>query len=172
MNGLKDREPGLTYTGPMGLPALGYNRGKYSWSKDNGAEISRGWIAWGSSLRDLAEKIGVNPPALENTITEYNRACEGGEDPLGRPKDKLNPLGPGPYYAMKLWPCLLNTQGGPRRNVKAQVLYPDGTPVPRLYGAGELGSLFGFLYQGAGNISECLAFGRIGGREAAKELLG
>jgi succinate dehydrogenase/fumarate reductase flavoprotein subunit len=156
-------------TGAMAIPALGYNRGKYSWSRDNGAEIGRGWIVPGGTPRELAEKIGVSAAALENTLREYNRGCESGVDTLGRPKDKLVALGPGPYYAMKLWPCLLNTQGGPRRNERAQVLYPDGTPIPRLYSAGELGSLFGLLYQGAGNLGECLAFGRIAGREAANE---
>jgi succinate dehydrogenase/fumarate reductase flavoprotein subunit len=156
-------------TGAMAVPAIGYNRGRYSWSRDNGEEISRGWISSGGTPGDLGEKIGVNAPALENTIREYNLGCEKGEDPLGRPKDKLVPLGPGPYYGMKLWPCLINTQGGPRRNGRGQVVYPDGTPIPRLYSAGELGSLFGLLYQGAGNIGECLAFGRIAGREAARE---
>ena len=159
-------------TGAMAVPAIGYNRGRYFWSSDNGAEVSRGWIDSGGTLKDLAGKIEVNEAALENTVREYNLGCEKGEDLLGRPKDKLVPLGPGPYYAMKLWPCLLNTQGGPRRNEKAKVLYPDGTPIPRLYSAGELGSLFGLLYQGAGNLGECLAFGRIAGREAAKESLG
>jgi succinate dehydrogenase/fumarate reductase flavoprotein subunit len=159
-------------TGAMAVPAIGYNRGRYFWSRDNGAEITRGWIDLGATLKDLAGKIGVDAVALENTVREYNLGCERGEDLLGRSKDKLVPLGPGPYYAMKLWPCLLNTQGGPRRNEKAQVLYPDGTPIPRLYSAGELGSLFGLLYQGAGNLGECLAFGRIAGREAAKEPIG
>ena len=157
-------------TGAMGLPNLGYNRGRYSWSKDNSAEISRGWILGDNTLAGLAKKVGVDPAALEKTVSEYNRYCELGEDPVfHRLKDKLAPVGPGPYYAMKLWPCLLNTQGGPRRNTKAQVLYPDGRPIPGLYSAGELGSLFGLLYQGAGNLGECLAFGRIAGREAAKE---
>jgi succinate dehydrogenase/fumarate reductase flavoprotein subunit len=159
-------------TGAMAVPAIGYNRGKYSWSRNNGAEINRGWISSGATLRYLAEKVGVNAAALENTVREYNLGCEKGEDLLGRPRDKLVPLGPGPYYAMKLWPCLLNTQGGPRRNERAQVVYPDGTPIPRLYSAGELGSLFGLLYQGAGNIGECLAFGRIAGRGAAYESIG
>jgi 3-oxosteroid 1-dehydrogenase len=46
---------------------------------------------------------------------------------------------------------------------------PDGTPIPRLYSAGELGSIYSYLYQGTGNIGECLAFGRISGRNAAAE---
>ena len=61
----------------------------------------------------------------------------------------------------------LNTQGGPRRNARAQIVRPDGSPIPRLYSAGELGSIYSYLYQGTGNIGECLAFGRIAGRNAA-----
>ncbi|MEX2616093.1 MAG: FAD-binding protein [Alphaproteobacteria bacterium] len=44
-----------------------------------------------------------------------------------------------------------------------------GTPIPRLYSAGELGSIYSYLYQGTGNIGECLAFGRIAAREAVAE---
>ena len=79
----------------------------------------------------------------------------------------LSPLSEGPYYAVELSPSMLNTQGGPRRNNKAQIVKPDGTPIPRLYSAGELGSIYSYLYQGTGNIGECLAFGRIAGRETA-----
>lgn len=41
-----------------------------------------------------------------------------------------------------------NTQGGPRRNVEAQVLDVFGEPIPRLYSSGELGSMWGLIYQG------------------------
>ena len=69
----------------------------------------------------------------------------------------------------ELSPSMLNTQGGPRRNEKAQIVRPDGSPIPRLYSAGELGSIYSYLYQGTGNIGECLAFGRVSGRNAAAE---
>ena len=158
--------------GPLGVTAIGYNRGRYAWSKDNEKEIRRGWIVADDTLAGLAQKTGLDRTMLEKTVDQYNQNCQRGEDvEFHRPQDKLASLGPGPYYAVKLWPCLLNTQGGPRRNAKAQVLYPDGRPIPRLYSAGELGSLYGLLYQGAGNLGECLAFGRIAGREAAKESL-
>ena len=81
----------------------------------------------------------------------------------------LEPIAVGPFYAVELSPSMLNTQGGPRRNEKAQIVRPDGTPIPRLYSAGELGSIYSYLYQGTGNIGECLAFGRIAGRNAAAE---
>jgi predicted oxidoreductase len=59
--------------------------------------------------------------------------------------------------------------GGPRRNARAQIMRPDGSPIPRLYSAGELGSIYSYLYQGTGNIGECLAFGRIAGCNAVAE---
>jgi succinate dehydrogenase/fumarate reductase flavoprotein subunit len=159
--------------GPMGSTVTGYNRGRYAWSKDNGEEIQRGWILADDTIAGLGRKAGLDGEVLQRTIIQYNQDCELGQDrAFHRPKDKLVAVGPGPYLAMKLWPCLLNTQGGPRRNEKAQVLYPDGRPVPRLYSAGELGSLYGLLYQGAGNLGECLAFGRIAGKEAAQEKVG
>ena len=81
----------------------------------------------------------------------------------------LAPVAAPPFYAVELSPSMLNTQGGPRRNEKAQIVRPDGSPIPRLYSAGELGSIYSYLYQGTGNIGECLAFGRISGRNAAAE---
>jgi len=49
------------------------------------------------------------------------------------------------------------------------VLRPDGEPIPRLYSAGELGSLWGLIYEGGSNLSECIVSGRIAGKNAAKE---
>jgi predicted oxidoreductase len=81
----------------------------------------------------------------------------------------LAPLAAPPVYAVELSPSMLKTQGGPRRNEKAQIVRPDSTPIRRLYSAGELGSIYSYLYQGTGNIGECLAFGRVAGRHAAAE---
>jgi predicted oxidoreductase len=64
---------------------------------------------------------------------------------------------------------MVNTMGGPRRDAQARVMRKDGTPVGRLYSAGELGSLWGHLYCGGGNVGEALAVGRIAGRNAAGE---
>ena len=81
----------------------------------------------------------------------------------------MPPIVDPPFYAVELSPSMLNTQGGPRRNEKAQIVRPDGTPIPRLYSAGELGSIYSYMYQGTGNIGECLAFGRVAGRNAAAQ---
>ena len=49
------------------------------------------------------------------------------------------------------------------------LIKPRRQGLTRLYSAGELGSIYSYLYQGTGNIGECLAFGRIAGRNAAAE---
>ena len=44
-----------------------------------------------------------------------------------------------------------------------------GKPVPRLYAAGELGSVLGHLYLSGGDLAGCFDGGRIAGRAAADE---
>jgi hypothetical protein len=75
----------------------------------------------------------------------------------------------GDLYGLPVWPCLLNTQGGPKRNSRGQILNVWGKPIKRLYSAGEMGSIWGFLYQSGGNLAECLGPGRIVGFNAAAE---
>ena len=156
--------------GPITRLGHGANRG-YTWSADNSAEIERGWIAYGDNPRELAAKLRIAPvERLEAGIEAYRTQCkEGKDDGFGRPKKTLQGLS-GRLYAVPIWPCLLNTQGGPRRNARSQILDSQGTPIKRLYGAGELGSIWGFLYQSGGNLGECLGLGRMVGRLAAAEI--
>jgi succinate dehydrogenase/fumarate reductase flavoprotein subunit len=152
-------------SGPAG-PA-----GIYKWSADNSKELERGWIKQGDTVKDLARKIGVDPESLTESVRNYNLYCKHGEDvEFQREPISLVPLETPPYYAVELWPGGPNTQGGPKRNSRAQVMRADGSPVPRLYSAGELGSIYGMLYpSGGGNLAECIAFGRIAGENASGE---
>ena len=157
--------------GPVSRTAgLGSAGVRHAWSKDNSVEIKKGWIVRDETLAGLARKLGMDTAELQYTVDKWNTGVRTGRDTLyGRElPDDLNTalIETGPYYAMELHPCLLNTQGGPKRNEKAEVTDPFGVPIPRLFSAGELGSLWGLIYQGGGNISECLAFGRIAGRNA------
>jgi hypothetical protein len=163
----------LRKKGPLYASTIGGWAGiieKYKWSADNSEELTKGWIVQADTLRDLAVKIGKNPDAIENTVNTWNGYATAGKDPeYGRAASKLAPIQTPPYYAMELVPCFVNTQGGPRRNKHARILDVTGNPIPRLYSAGECGSIHSYLYQGAGNIGECMAFGRIAGRNAAAE---
>jgi succinate dehydrogenase/fumarate reductase flavoprotein subunit len=157
--------------GPIANPSGPFGPLKlYEWSADNTAEIEKGWIRKADTIGHLAELIGVPTEALEQTITDWNRYCREGADPeQGRDPTTLTPIDTPPYYEIIQWPGSGNTLGGPRRDENARVLSTDGNPIPRLYSAGELGSIYGFLYQGGGNLAECIAFGRIAGANAAAE---
>lgn len=141
----------------------------YTWSADNQIELGKGWIKSAPDLAQLTQMLGLPEGSLLNTIVRWNAHCAAGEDvDFGRTK-MLAPFTDGPCYAIELSPSMLNTQGGPRRNARAQVVRPGGAPIPRLYSAGELGSIYSYLYQGTGNIGECFAFGRIAARNAVAE---
>ncbi len=142
---------------------------RYDWSEDNRTELAKGWIKTADSLASLALAVGLDPVTLEDTVRRWNRACDAKHDATFGRTLMMAPIASGPFYAVELSPSMLNTQGGPRRDEKARIVRPDGTPIPRLYSAGELGSIYGYLYQGTGNIGECLAFGRVSGRNAAAE---
>lgn len=172
-------------------PALGGST--YIWSASNQTEINAGWIIEGpTSPSDLANAINassinsvppdtvggpasqitfnISPTTLTNTINAYNGYCANGVDTqFGRPKTALVPLQTPPFYAIPLWPGGPNNMGGPIRNAMGQVCDPYNNPIPRLYSAGECGSIWGFFYPGAGNLSECLVFGQISGHNAAQE---
>jgi succinate dehydrogenase/fumarate reductase flavoprotein subunit len=143
---------------------------KYKWSADSAVELEKGWILKGDTIRELALKMGKNPDTLERTLATWNQSCASGNDSeFGRPAARMLPIKTPPYYAMELVPAFVNTLGGPRHNGHAQVLDTNRKPIPRLYSAGELGSIFSYHYQGAGNFGECVAFGRIAGEHAAAE---
>jgi succinate dehydrogenase/fumarate reductase flavoprotein subunit len=159
--------------GPLydGHPSHGWTQivERYNWSKDNSVELAKGWIKRGDSLAALAKVVGLDSATLEDSVGRWNRHCEARYDvDFGRSL-MMTPIVNGPFYAVELSPSMLNTQGGPRRNEKAQIVRPNGTPIPRLYSSGELGSIYSYLYQGTGNLGECLAFGRVAARNAVAE---
>lgn len=141
-----------------------------AWSHDNSAEIEKGWIIKADNLRELAVKMNIDAMGLEETVKSYNQYCDIGWDrEFNRPPEKMAPLSNPPFYGVESALTLTNTKGVPKHNAKTQVLDTRNKPIPRLYVAGELGSFWGFLCPGGGNISEAIAFGQIAGKNAASE---
>lgn len=127
--------------------------------------VADGWALKADTIEELAALIEVPVEELTETIKTWNGYCEEGMDrAFYRGPDSLCKIANGPFYASLCVPALLNTDGGPRRNAKGEILDPDGNPIPHLYSAGEFGSIWGHCYQGAGNMGECMAFGRIAAR--------
>jgi predicted oxidoreductase len=65
-------------------------------------------------------------------------------------------------------PALVCTSGGAKRNMEAEVLDPKGRPIPRLYEAGECGSMFSNLYQNGCYLTEAMITGRAAGKNASR----
>lgn len=122
-----------------------------------------------NTIEELAGKIGVDAAALVATAEEYNAAAAAGVDvKFDRPATTLKPVETPPFFAARLWPCFINTQAGPRRNTRCEVLNNDGAPIPNLYSAGELGSFWAGVYVCGGNICETVYSGRVAGANAAE----
>lgn len=125
------------------------------------------WAYGAESIEELAGLIEVPADELAHTVEIWNGFCDDGEDKaFYRPASSLHKVATPPFYAMLCVPSMLNTDGGPVRSAAGEILDVYGDPIPGLYSAGEFGSVWGNLYQGSGNVGECLAFGRIAVRSA------
>ena len=156
-------------------------------AEDNQGFLDAGVIFKGDTIEELAEKIGLEPETLAETVATYNGYCADGHDPdFGRGEEvtdafKMFQAGEensgkvaiqafdlqaieGPFYAIELVPRYLNTQGGAKRDASGNIVDYDGNPIPRLYGAGEFGCIYGYMYNGGGNVSEAIASGRLAAR--------
>jgi succinate dehydrogenase/fumarate reductase flavoprotein subunit len=141
----------------------------FALSPDNLEAVERGIFGKADTVEELAAAIGVSPRRLRQTIDEWNAAVRDGFDPeFRRQPDTMVPVNTPPYYFGEIYPTVINTQGGPRHNVRQEIVDPFGCAIPRLYAAGECGSVFGHLYMGGGNLTECVVGGWIAGRQAAK----
>ena len=143
---------------------------------NQGMAVPPGWNS-AESMDNVTLPGGTSCPHfsaanLMNTINQWNKDCAAGngDSVFGRTAASMAPIQTPPYYALPIWPSGPNTNGGPIRNAKGQTCDPYYNPIPRLYHAGELGSVWGFLYQGGGNITESVAYGRITGNNAASEV--
>jgi succinate dehydrogenase/fumarate reductase flavoprotein subunit len=120
------------------------------------------------TVSELAGKLGLPAERLKRTVSDWNGMCTNGrDDRFGRPPSSMMPIATPPFYAAPIWPIVSNTQGGPAHDAGQRVLDAFGQPIPRLYEAGEIGSVFGHLYMSGGNIAECFVGGRIAGVAAA-----
>ena len=121
------------------------------------------------SIEELAEKIGVDPAALSETIANYNKyAASGVDEEWGKAAEYLWACDTAPYYAMCVSSGMLNTNGGIRINRNAQVVDARFKPIVGLYAAGVCTSGWdGELYGGG----SCQTVGMWAGSKAARHAL-
>jgi 3-oxosteroid 1-dehydrogenase len=150
-----------------------------SFTGPNGEETPE-WLKTASSVRELAEQIGIDADALEATVERYNTYAEKGEDPdWGDPGQTHVLTGPdtvnrkpitGPTFAaIQQWPGTLGTNGGLRVDSSARVLGYRTPVIDGLYAAGNTtASVLGAIYGGGGScIGPSVTFGYIAGKHLA-----
>lgn len=148
--------------------------------------LRSGYLVTGRTLRELAEKCGIDPDGLESTVAEFNADARRGVDPrFGRgstpfnryggdpanePHPSLAPLEQGPYYAVRIVPGSFGTFAGLATDATARVVDAAGEPVAGLYavGADQANVMGGHYPAGGVNIGPALTFGFVAGRELAR----
>lgn len=122
------------------------------------------------SLDELAKRL--NLPHLAETVARYNAlAKEGKDQDFGKDESLLEPINEAPFYALAFQQISVGSIGGLIINTQGEVLDQDDTPIPGLYGAGEVvsGDLMYKEYPGSGSsLAIGVATGRIAARHAAK----
>ncbi|MDP9095029.1 MAG: FAD-dependent tricarballylate dehydrogenase TcuA [Pseudomonadota bacterium] len=134
------------------------------------------------TIGELAQKLGLDPAALEGTVSRFNAACQPGAfdnsrlDGLhtqGLDVEKTNwarPITEPPFIGYPLRPGITFTYLGVKVNDQAQVIMEDGRPAANLFASGEImaGSILGKGYLAGFGMAIGTVFGRIAGREAAR----
>ena len=132
------------------------------------------------SIGELADRLGIDRPGLESTVSEFNASTNDGEfDPAsldglstsGVTPPKSNwalPLDEPPFVGYAVTCGITFTFGGLKITSGAEVLDTRDVKIPGLYAAGELvGGLFYYNYPGGAGLTAGSVFGRIAGRGAA-----
>jgi len=146
-----------------------------------------GTVVKADSLEELADRIGVPPAALTETLTRFNGFAATGvdedfhrgesaydkyySDPTVKPNPSLHVIDQAPYYAVKIVPGDLGTKGGLVTDERARVVRPDGSAVAGLYAAGNCSAaVMGRTYAGPGaTIGPALTFGYLAAETIAAE---
>ena len=150
--------------------------------------LKNGYVTKADTIEELAEKEGIHPSGLLETLKRFNDFARKGKDPdFGKgetaydrfysdpgvkPNSCLAPVEKPPFYSVKLYPGDLGTKGGLVTNESAQVIKKDGEIIEGLYAVGNTSaSVMGNTYPGpGGTIGPAMTFGYIAAMHAAGRL--
>lgn len=133
-----------------------------------------------NSIEDLAKELEIDPGALVNTVSNFNKACQPGKfnpsvldgvTTTGLSPNKTNwalPIDEPPYEGYITTTGITFTFGGLRINKDGEVQDLSDRSIPGLYAAGELvGGLFYENYPGGSGLMAGSVFGKLAGESAA-----
>src|SRR3954464_12195460 len=133
------------------------------------------------NIRELSGKLGLDPDALEATVTGFNGAVQPGTfddtklddcrtEGLTPPKTHwARRVETPPFYAYPVRPGITLINLGTRANKGARILMKSGKPSANMFAAGEImaGNVLGQGYAAGIGMTIGSVFGRVAGREAA-----
>src|SRR3954468_406131 len=134
-----------------------------------------------ASVRELADKLALDPAALEATVTSFNAGVRTGTfddktlddcrtEGLTPPKSHwARRIDTAPFYAYPVRPGITFTYLGTRVNREARMLMQGGGAAQNMFAAGEImaGNVLGRGYAAGIGMTIGSVFGRVAGREAA-----
>jgi len=148
--------------------------------------LRSGYLLRGATLAELAQRAGIDPCGLEDTVRQYNLGAEHGvdnefgrgttafnrylADPEHKPNPCVAPVARGPFYAVKVIMGDLGTFDGLSTSLEGEVLTESGSAIPGLYAVGnDRASAMGGNYPGAGiTLGPIMTFGYLTGRHLAR----
>jgi len=152
---------------------------------------SRGLMKFYNNMHELAKEYGFDVKNIEATFKEHNENAEKqAKDPDGGPYEAYgggkawDKWGKKFYHNLPLdvndsfhiaivTPVIHYCMGGLKMNDGAEVLGKDDKVVPGLFVAGEaMGGVHGKNRLGGNSLLDCVVFGRVSGRSAARYCTG
>jgi tricarballylate dehydrogenase len=135
----------------------------------------------GNSIGELAEKLELDRPALERTVSDFNAAVVPGtfdhtilddchtEGLTPQKSHWARRIENAPFYAYPVRPGITFTYLGVRVNRESRMMMADGAPSANMFAAGEImaGNVLTKGYAAGIGMTIGSVFGRIAGREAA-----
>lgn len=128
----------------------------------------RGLLFTGNTIEEAAEKAGLDPAVVAETVAGFNAAVDAGEDKEFGRKTFNGKVVEAPFVIAKAQAINHLTYGGLVTDLETRVLKEDNTAIEGLYAVGDVVSGF----EGANHqTGECLTlvmyYGRIAGEQAA-----
>ena len=129
--------------------------------------VKSGYLVQGRTLRELAQKIGVDADGLEATVATHNRDAATGVDTAfgkgstalnryngdaeNKPNPCLRPIRTAPFFALAVNPAPIGSSAGLASDVEGRVLDAQGRVIDGLYACGnDMSSVMRGTYPGPG----------------------
>ena len=146
------------------------------------------WLPRADTLVELAERLGVDPAGLAETVERFNGFVKAGDDadfqrgrmPWSRQaagdstqkNPNLGSVSEPPFFGLEMLPIQGNAVGLVTDGV-GQVLHLRGHPIPGLYACGEVAAWqhVGVGYQAGLSLAGAMTFGWLAAQHAAQRSL-